>query len=277
MQPMGLRASVAARSVAVQILLLQLVVVVVVVTVGTALALADARRDQRHEAEVTTLLVARTVATTPAVVEAVGRPDPTTALQPYALAVQAQTGTDFVVVMSTGGRRWTHPDPSQIGGTFLGSTAPAVAGQDLSEQYVGTLGPSVRSVVPVRRDGRVVALVAVGITTDRLGRSFWPSLVPIALAALAVLAVGTAGAWLVSRRVRRQTGGMGEQELTGMLDYYDAVLRSVREGILLVGLDHRVRLVNDEARRLLGVSPEVGAPVTAAGLPPSLVATVAAR
>lgn len=275
MRRMGLRASVASRSVAVQILLLQVVVVVVVVGVGTALALADAQRDQRHEAEVTTLLVARTVATTPTVVDAVGRPDPTTALEPYTLVVQQQSGTDFVVVMSTTGRRWTHPDRSQIGGTFLGSITQAAAGQDLTEQYVGTLGLSVRSVVPVRRDGRVVALVAVGITTDRLGRSFWPSLVPIGLAALAVLAVGTAGAWLVSRRVRRQTLGMGEQDLARMVDYYDAVLRSVREGILLVGLDHRVQLVNDEARRLLGTSPEVGAPVTEAGLPASLVATVA--
>ena len=270
---MRLRGRVAAQSVAVQLLLLQVVVVVVVVVVGGALALADARGDQRREAESVTLLVAHTVATTPAVVEAVQRPDPTATLQPYALAVQGQTGTDFVVVMSPGGRRFTHPDPTQIGGQYRGTIAAAAAGDDLTEQYVGTLGPSVRSVVPVRSGGRVVALVSVGITTDRLSRSFWPSLVPIGLAALAVLAVGTAGAWLVSRRVRRQTGGLDERELGQMLDYHDAVLHSVREGIVLVGLDHRVRLVNDEARRLLGAAPVVGEPV-GPPLPDALAATL---
>ncbi|SEP95497.1 sensor histidine kinase [Microlunatus flavus] len=271
---MNLRARLAAQSVAVQILLLQVVVVAAVVSVGSALALADARGDQRREAETATLLVAHTVATTPDVVDAVADADPTVALQPYALAVQRQTGTDFIVIMSTAGRRWTHPDPAQIGGTFRGTIAGAVEGRDVTEEYAGTLGPSVRSVVPVRRDGQVVALVGVGITTERLSRSFWPSLLPIGLAALAVLAVGTIGAALVSRRVRRQTGGLPEQELARMLDYHDAVLHSVREGIVLVGLDHRVRLVNDEARRLLGADPEVGQPV-GPELPEALAATMA--
>ncbi len=270
---MNLRGRIAAQSVAVQLLLLQVVVVVVVVAVGSALALASARADQRREAETVTLLVAHTVAITPAVVKAVGDADPTTALQGYALAVQQQTGTDFVVIMSTTGRRWTHPDPAQIGGTFRGTIAGAAAGGDVTEEYVGTLGRSVRSVVPVRRNGEVVALVGVGITNARMSRAFWPSLIPIGLAALAVLTVGTTGAVRVSRRVRRQTGGLPEQELTRMLDYYDAVLHSVREGIVLVGLDHRVRMVNDEARRLLGTDPVVGQPV-GSELPQALAATM---
>jgi len=271
---MSLRGRVAAQSVAVQLLLLQVVVVVAVVLVGGALALADAQGDQRREAETATLLVAHTVATTPEVVDAVTTPAPTAVLQPYALAVQRQTGTDFVVIMTVDGRRWTHPDPTQIGLTFRGTIAGAQQGRDVTEEYVGTLGPSVRSVVPVRSGGRVVALVGVGITTDRLSRSFWPNLVPIGLAALAVLAVGTAGAGLVSRRVRRQTGGLPEQDLSRMLDYHDAVLHSVREGIVLVGLDRRVRLVNDEARRLLGADPPVGEPV-GPELPQALAATLA--
>lgn len=270
---MNLRGRIAAQSVAVQLLLVQVVVVVAVVAVGFALGLANARADQRREAETATLLVAHTVAVTPAVVDAVRAADPTTALQPYALAVQQQTGTDFVVIMSTAGRRWTHPDPAQIGGTFRGTIAGAAAGDDVTEEYVGTLGPSVRSVVPVRRDGEVVALVGVGITTARMSRAFWPSLVPIGFAALAVLAVGTTAAARVSRRVRRQTGGLPEQDLSRMLDYYDAVLHSIREGIVLVGLDHRVRTVNDEARRLLGTDPVVGEPV-GSELPQALAATM---
>ena len=46
-----------------------------------------------------------------------------------------------------------------------------------------------------------------------------------------------------------------------MYDYYDAVLHAVREGLLLVDGAGRVRLVNDEARRLLDLPGDVvGAP-----------------
>ena len=38
-----------------------------------------------------------------------------------------------------------------------------------TQQYTGTLGPSVRAVVPVEDGDRVVALVSVGITLDSIG------------------------------------------------------------------------------------------------------------
>jgi sensor histidine kinase regulating citrate/malate metabolism len=61
-----------------------------------------------------------------------------------------------------------------------------------------------------------------------------------------------------------------------MAEYYDAVLHSVREGLLLIDGAGRVRLANDEARRLLSL-PEavIGRPVTEAGLASSLCETLA--
>jgi sensor histidine kinase regulating citrate/malate metabolism len=88
-----------------------------------------------------------------------------------------------------------------------------------------------------------------------------------------VLAAGLLGAWLVSRRLRRQTHGMGEREITRMYEYYSAVLRAVREGLLLVDAEGRVQLVNDEARRLLGLDVDVvGRRLDDLGLAPGLVA-----
>ena len=88
---------------------------------------------------------------------------------------------------------------------------------------------------------------ATATRSSRWSRSASPStqideqlrddLVLILLAALVVLAVGLAGAWLVSRRLRRQTHGMGEREITRMYEYYSAVLHAVREGLLLLDDD----------------------------------------
>jgi sensor histidine kinase regulating citrate/malate metabolism len=68
-----------------------------------------------------------------------------------------------------------------------------------------------------------------------------------------VLGVAIAGNALVTWRVRRATRGMGTQALAWMLDFYEGVLRAAREGLLLVDSDGRVQLINDEARRLLGL------------------------
>ena len=259
-------------SVAAQILLLQLVVVGVVVVGGLGLAVLDARRDAVHAAGDVTLGVAESVATSPTVRAGVRSSDPTARLQAYAGQVQRATGTSFVVVMSTDGMRWTHPDPSQIGGRYLGTIEAARGGATLTEEFTGTLGRSVRSVVPVVDGNRVVGLVSVGITTSSVQRSIWPSLPPILLAGLGALLVGAAGAIGISRRLRRQTRGLGESQLVSMLEYYDAVLHAVREGMLLLDPSGKVQLANDEARRLLALADDaVGADLADLDLPTSFV------
>jgi len=261
-------------SVARQILALELLVVVVLVVGGLVLAYVDARADQRHRSQDQVLAVATTTADSPQITAALRTSDPSAALQPWAERIRRDTGTDFVVVMSPDGIRYTHPDPSQIGGHYLGSIVEAQRGASHVEQYTGTLGPSVRAIVPVRDGSDIVALVSVGITTAAIARSLWPSLVAIGLAAVVVAAVGALGAWAISRRLNRQTHGLGEHEITRMFEYYDAVLHAVREGLVLLDRTGRVQLVNDEARELLALTEPVGRPVGELELPEPLVQSV---
>ena len=258
-------------SVARQILLLQLLLVTVLVAAALGLAAYDARGDVRTQARAETLVTARAVADSPTVLAALRGPEPCRALEPYAEDVRQDTGTDFVVIMRPDRTRCTHPDPRQIGKLFIGDLGTAPQGRPFSQEYAGTLGPSVRTVVPVTDGGEVIAYVAVGITLDRLNSQLVRALVPLGIAGGLVLLAGTAGAFLVNRRLRRQTHGMGADEITRMYEYYDAVLHAVREGLVLVDTRDRVQLVNDEARRLLSLPDDVaGRSVHELGLPPAL-------
>ena len=262
-------------SVARQILVLQLLVVLIVVLSALTLAYFDARADQRRQAGEAALAVATTTADSPQILAALATPDPSARLQPWAERIRRDTGTDFVVVMSPDGVRYTHPDPKQIGGHYLGSIAEAQRGESHVEQFTGTLGPSVRAIVPVRDGSAIVALVAVGITTAAIERSLSPSLIAIAIAAGVILAAGAVGAWAISRRLNRQTHGLGEREITRMFEYYDAVLHAVREGLVLLDPAGQVQLVNDEGRELLGLDMEVvGQSVGDLKLPEPLVDSV---
>lgn len=241
------------RSLAGQAIALQVLVVAVVVLAGTALALLDARRDGQAAARQQVIGIATALADSPSTAAAIESGSATRVLQPVTEAVRTSTDIAFITIMAPDGIRFTHTDPDQIGGHYLGTVEPALRGATFSEVYTGTLGPSVRAIVPVRgRDGRVVGLVSAGITQQTLGQR-WRAQVP-AIAAItgAALAVSLIGGWAIRRRLLRQTRGLRPDELRVMYDHHDAILHSVSEGLIVLDRDG-VALVNDEARRLLGL------------------------
>ncbi|MFC3687159.1 sensor histidine kinase [Aquipuribacter hungaricus] len=264
-------------SLARQLLLLQGALVLLVVVVATGLAWADAAEDADEAAAQQVTAVARSVADSPDVLGAVGSAAPSSLLQPYAERVRRDTGTDFVVVMSPGRTRWSHPDPDQLGRPFLGTVAPALRGETFTETFTGTLGPSVRAVTPVLDpSGEVVALVSVGLSVDEVGDQLRAELPLLGAGALLVLAIAGAGTLLVARRLRRLTYGLGAEELSRMYACYDAVLHSVREGLVVLDPAGRVQLANDEARRLLGLPDDLaGRRADELGLPGGLVEVLA--
>lgn len=262
-------------SVAGQTFALQVLVAALVVGAGLLGAYLQAQRSTTAQATARTTAVAEAVAATPDVVDAVQAPNPTATLQPYAERVRRETGTDFVVIMSTDGIRYTHPDRRQIGKRFIGHIATAAQGGVVVEDYTGTLGPSRRVVVPVRDGGRVVALVSVGIRKTAVAERLSGQLPGLLLAGLAAALLSGLGTALVARRIRRQTHGLGEQQLQEMYEYYDAVLHAVTEGLLLTDLEGRLRLANDEAFRLLGLPENAqGRPVADLGMAEPLVAAL---
>src|SRR5262245_63476707 len=100
----------------------------------------------------------------PAVVDAVEAAHPSAILQPFTNRLLHDTRVDFITIMDPTGKRYTHPNPDRIGEQFLGHIDQALAGHVFTETYTGTLGPSVRAVVPIRDGSSIVGLVSVGVT-----------------------------------------------------------------------------------------------------------------
>ncbi|MFE9174560.1 ATP-binding protein [Streptomyces kebangsaanensis] len=267
------------RSLAGQLFAMQAVLLALVVAGYALFTYVNDQGQAEDAARRQTTAVARSIADAPSVRAAIHSSDPSAELQPYASRVQKDTGVDFVTIMTPGGIRWTHPDPDQIGRPFLGNTARALRGETFTETYTGTLGPSVRTVTPVEEDGHVIGLVSAGIRVEAISERVREQVAALFSVAAGVLALGAIGTYVINAQLRRHTHGMNATELSRMYDYHQAALHAVREGLLMLDAEHRVALINDGGRELLGVGggeDVMGRPVTGLGLPAPLTSALLA-
>jgi serine phosphatase RsbU (regulator of sigma subunit)/PAS domain-containing protein/anti-sigma regulatory factor (Ser/Thr protein kinase) len=245
------------RTVAGEVFLLQVAVVLLLVVAAAVALVLQARSEGAEDARHRSRAAAEGFALAPGVAEAIESPNANVLLQPRIMAAQEATGVEGMSVLGSDGLRLAHTDPAAVG-TSAGPPPPRVlAGQTVTTILRTPGGPAYVTTVPVfSADGRFVGGVSAAITTERVGNTVerqMPVLLGGTVAALAVTAGGTA---LISRRLRRQTRGLGPVEMTRMYEHHDAVLHAVREGVLIIGADGRLLLANDEARRLLGLSAD---------------------
>ena len=248
-----------------------LIVVVFIAIVGTA-TYVDARDRAYDEAGQRMAGIATSIAASPLVLQAAGSGDPTALLQPYAADVMAAADVDFITIMAPDRTRWTHPAPEEIGRPYIGSIDAALRGDVFTEVTAGTLGPSVRTIAPVKdAAGAVRALVAAGVTVRTVDVAFAARLPALLAMGLALLVGGSLASWLLGRYLRRVTRGWGPEQLAQLFAYYESVLHSVRDGLLLIDAKGRVVMYNDPAAELLGLKGPAGEdpsrPPTLAELP----------
>lgn len=239
-------------SIAARLFALQLLFVVVGVAVGGVWSWTSARADLEADAAEKSTAVAVSIARNPFVVQQATTADPSERLEPYALDLMRRTHTDFITIMAPDRTRWTHPDRSELGRPFRGTVQPALDGRTFTETSTGTLGPSVRAVTPITDDdGRIVGLVAAGVTVANISSALVPRLTSVVLLGLAVVAVSALFSWLLSRYLGRVTAGRGPEELARVFASYEGVLHSVHEGLVVVDRSGAVVLHNDRAAELL--------------------------
>lgn len=237
------RAPLSSSSAASRVFLVLIAASVVIGALVAAFLVIEAQRAVQAEAERVTAATASTIAAAPAVVSALERDDrdaATRSLEPFALEVIANAGLDFVTIMTTGGVRVTHPDENEIGGQYLG-TIPGEA-RRLTEVFTGTLGPSVRTIVPVLDDaGAQVGWVAAGVTTESITDTLLRRL-PLSLTITAILvAVGALGAWVARRVTRRIAGDLPPGQVRDAVSSYESI-RTLGEALRAQTHEHGNRM-----------------------------------
>jgi sensor histidine kinase regulating citrate/malate metabolism len=217
-------------------------VVVVIALVTSGLLLLEGQRSGRAEAERVTQAVAQVLAHSREVGTALAAGDRQAAsalLQPLADAVTTAAPVDFVTIMDADGIRVTHPDADEIGERYLG-TIPA-APVPLTEEFTGTLGPSLRTIVPVAVDGGPVGWVSVGVTVQTVAAGIVPRLLASLGIGGALAIAGFAGAFVARRLTRRVAGDLPTREIRDTLASAES-MRTLGEALRAQTHEHGNRL-----------------------------------
>ena len=187
------------------------------------------------------------------------------------------SGADAVLIVSPGGTVLASSEPTLVG-------TRAVLGDSDVRQGRGWTGDvtvgdqrDVAGHAPILADDGTVIGLAVAQQSypsvwDRLTGAGPDLLLFLGLGAL----LGGVGTFVVSRVVKRRTRGLGPTEIANLADHREALLHSIREGVVAVGTDDEVTMMNDAARLTLGVTGDpVGRRITELGLDPHVVELLA--
>lgn len=213
------------------------------------------------------LSVAKAVAWMPEIRRAFGTKEPWKIIQPIVEKIRKETDAEFIVVGNEHGVRYSHPIEERIGKEMVGgdNSKALIYGESYVSKSVGTLGPSLRGKVPIFDDrGKVIGIVSVGFLIDDIKElvDYYGS--RILWIALTGLIIGIIGSIFLARSIKKSIYGLEPEEISALYEERDAVIQSVREGIVVVNKQGTISLFNQTALDILSLPKDtrvIGKPV----------------
>ncbi|MFV7528453.1 sensor histidine kinase [Enterobacter mori] len=236
-----------------------LVTLMVCAIIGSVLLLVFAlysvqiTRATRDDVKDTALGIARTLADSPEVKRGLMQAPQADIIQPLAQAVTKRNDLLFTVVTDMRGIRYSHPNEALLGLHFIGDDlTPALEGKENISVNRGALAEALRVFTPVYdAQQEQIGVVVVGISLKKVeeqitrGRlnALWTVLFSILMSSLAI--------WGLVRVLKRILFGLEPYEISALFEQRQAMLQSLREGVLAVDIHGRVTMINHAAREIL--------------------------
>jgi len=196
------------------------------------------------------------IAAMPEVVSLLAMEDPEGKLQVLAERIRIQTGAQFVVIGDRQGKRYSHPNLGKIGETMVGGDNKQALekGKVYTSRAVGTMGLSLRGKVPVfDADGQVIGIVSVGFLEENIRQMSGGLRGIIIVSNIILLVFGIFIAVIMARSFKRATFGLEPHEIGRIFKEQSAILGSIREGIVAINRHGHITLINQAAKRTLGL------------------------
>ncbi|HAV1816962.1 TPA: two-component system sensor histidine kinase DcuS [Enterobacter hormaechei subsp. steigerwaltii] len=224
-----------------------------VLLVVFALYSVQITRATRDDVKDTALGIARTLADSTEIKRGLMESPQAGIIQPIAEAVTKRNDLLFTVVTDLRGIRYSHPNEALLGLHFIGDDlTPALEGKENVSVNRGALAEALRVFTPVYDDQHdQIGVVVVGISLNKVedqiarGRlnAVWTILFSVLMSSVAI--------WGLVRVLKRILFGLEPYEISALFEQRQAMLQSLREGVMAVDMHGRVTMINHTAREIL--------------------------
>jgi len=227
------------------------VTILIIVLLSTYFVMAEVVEREIGERA---LSVAQITSNHPDIVNGLKKSDSTEELQQLALRIQESVGAEYVVIGDENEIRYAHPVKARIGEKMVGddNDKALVEGKSYVSIAEGTLGEALRGKSPVKdENGEIIGVVSVGflykdIFSTNINYSKYLIIVFIITILLSIVL-----STFLSNKIKKQLLNYEPQEIVKILTERNAILESIREGIIMVDRNGTITLSNHSANAIL--------------------------
>lgn len=199
------------------------------------------------------LAVATSIASSDEVVKALKNPSDLVAINQEIENLRQLTDADFIVIGDQNAHRIVHPDSNKLGKRMVGGDSQAAL---RGERYIsvtqGSLGESIRGKVPVYDEQQnIIGLVSVGFLVQSIEPLIRARIVEIMIWGLLLVVLSIVAAIFIGQRVRNAIFGLQPDEIARLFSEQDAILNTMRSGVIALDPDGRVRKLTQRACEIL--------------------------
>lgn len=237
-----------------RVFLLQLAVITTVLFAVTFVSIAQSRSEFHDVQGQRMLASAQSFASSPLVTSQISSPQASLILAPDMEKTRDLSNASVVEIVGPRGSVIASSDPTAVGHRSSLVSGTAFKGRSWAGDVSGNGQQFIAANVPVLNDnGTLLGLIVVAEEYPPLGTELIAAVPGLVLFLGIGAALGVLGSWILSSLVRRGTRGLEPHEIAELADHREALLFSIREGVIGVGADGRVTILNRSARELLGL------------------------
>ncbi|EPJ3208084.1 two-component system sensor histidine kinase DcuS [Salmonella enterica subsp. enterica serovar Derby] len=199
------------------------------------------------------LAVARTLANSPEIREGLKKKPEDSGIQAIAQAVNKRNDFLFIVVTDMKSIRYSHPEAQRIGQPFKGDDILlALQGRENVAINRGFLAKALRVFTPIYDEHhQQIGVVSIGLELSRVTEQINNSRGSIFWSILFGVLVGLLGTWVLVKVLKRILFGLEPYEISNLFEQRQAMLHSIKEGVIAVDDSGEVTLINQAAQELL--------------------------
>ncbi|WP_393969968.1 ATP-binding protein [Kluyvera intermedia] len=179
------------------------------------------------------------------------------AIHDFMQKLVARSDASFIVIGDNNGLHLYHSVfDDRVGKTLVGGdNAEVLQGKSTTTIRQGGLGISLRSKAPIfNENGQVIGIVSVGYLTSYLDSITVNKVVNILIAAVLLLLALFIFSWFFTRSIKKQIFSLEPREIGLLVRQQKAMMESIYEGVIAIDSNLRIEVINQAARKLLGLS-----------------------